>query len=98
MPLKVISLLLAFATFSQASYAECRDIDSIAAADKTAQEYVSGKTFKKAIVLKRHLPSKRKEVASYVYVKSTDLYYTIYSLVSTDCKSVKVLKQTKGKH
>jgi len=77
--------------------AECADFNAKMAADKSAQKYVSGKTFKNARVLKKHLPSKRKEVASYVYVKADDLYYTVYSLVNSDCDA-EIIKRTNGKH
>lgn len=77
--------------------AECLDPDAKAAADKSAQQYVSGKTFKTARVLKKHLPSKRKEVASYVYVKADDLYYTVYALVNSQCNAA-IIKRTYGKH
>lgn len=82
---------------SSFAFAECSDFDAKLAADKSAQNYMSGKTFKKALVLKRHLPSKRKEVASYVYVKADDLYYTVFSLVNSQCKT-KIIKRTNGKH
>ncbi|RNF75022.1 hypothetical protein EBI01_03600 [Marinomonas rhizomae] len=77
--------------------AECSDYDAKLAADKAAEKYMSGKTFKNSLVLKRHLPSKRKEVASYVYVKADDLYYTIFSLVNSQCK-IQIIKRTHGKH
>ncbi|KZN13269.1 hypothetical protein OA79_12305 [Marinomonas sp. TW1] len=79
------------------AYAECSDWDARAAADKAAEKYVSGKTFKRAMVLKKHLPSKRKEVASYVYVKADDLYYSVFSLINSKCKA-QIIKRTNGKH
>jgi hypothetical protein len=84
-------------SFTGSVIAECQDFDAKLAADKSAQDYVDGKTFKKALILKKHLPSKRKEVASYVYVKSSDLYYTVYSLVNSDCDA-QIIKRTNGKH
>ncbi|BFM48322.1 hypothetical protein [Marinomonas sp. THO17] len=90
-----LGLLVVFS--SSFSLAECTDRDAKAASDEAAQKYVAGKTFKRAMVLKRHLPSKRKEVASYLYVKSDDLYYTVFSLVNSKCEA-QVIKRTNGKH
>lgn len=83
--------------FTNFTFAECADFDAKQASDKSAQNYVGGKTFRSALILKKHLPSKRKEVASYVYVKSSDLYYTVYSLVDSDCEA-QIIKRTNGKH
>lgn len=90
----IFSVCLGFAHFS---YAECPDFDAKLASDDIAQSYLNGKTFQRALVLKKHLPSMRKEVASYVYVKSSDLYYTVYTLVNSDCEA-QVIKRTNGKH
>lgn len=90
-------LVLFSLTISSFTFAECSDFDAKLAADKDAQKYMSAKTFKNALVLKKHLPSKRKEVASYVYVKADDLYYTVFSLVDSKCKT-KIIKRTNGKH
>ena len=79
------------------TFAECSDFDAKIEANKSAQKYLGGKTFKNARVLKKHLPSKRKEVASYVYVKADDFYYTVYSLVNAKCEP-KIIKRTNGKH
>jgi hypothetical protein len=89
--------LLIIAAFSISSFtlAECSDFDAKLAADKLAQDYIDGKTFKPALVLKKHLPSKRKEVAS--YVKTDDLFYTVYTLVNSKC-TAQVIKRTNGKH
>jgi|TARA_R110000744_G_scaffold91327_1_gene177264 hypothetical protein len=84
-------------TLSFRAFAECSDFDAKLEADKAAQDLMSGKTFKSALILKTHLPSKRKEVASYIYVKADDLYYTVYSLVNSQCKT-KIIKRTNGKH
>lgn len=82
-------------SISSLATAECSDFDAKLAANKVAQDYIDGKTFKPALVLKKHLPSKRKEVAS--YVKTDDLYYTVYSLVNSKC-TVQIIKRTNGKH
>jgi hypothetical protein len=84
-------------TLSCLASAQCSDFDAKLEADKAAQDLMSGKTFKSALILKTHLPSKRKEVASYVYVKTDDLYYTVYSLVNSQCQA-KIIKRTNGKH
>ncbi|TYL49430.1 hypothetical protein FXV75_07985 [Marinomonas sp. IMCC 4694] len=78
-------------------FAECRDFDAKLAADKKAQSLLSGKKFKRALIVKKHLPSERKEVASYVFVKKDDLYYTVYTLVNSDCVAY-FIKRTNGKH
>ncbi|REG85738.1 hypothetical protein [Marinomonas pollencensis] len=89
-------LALFFILFmSSASWAECSDFEATKAADKVAEKYLKGKIFQRAEVLKVHSPSKRKEIAS--YVKSDALYYTIFSLVNSQCK-VQIIKRTQGKH
>ncbi len=90
-----LSVIVCFCVAGSA-FAECGDYDAKMASNKSAEEYVKGKTFKRALILKRHLPSKRKEVASYVFVKKTGLYYTVYSLVNSDCDA-EVIKRTNGK-
>ncbi|MBM6550283.1 hypothetical protein JQX58_04225 [Marinomonas ostreistagni] len=52
-------------------------------------------SFKKPVVLKRHHPSKRKEVAT--YFERRDLHYTLYWLVFDDCQAG-FIKRTKGKY
>ena len=89
-------VVLCFALSGQI-FAECSDFDAKLEADKAAQDLMDGKAFKNALILKTHLPSKRKEVASYVYVKADDLYYTVYSLVNSQCRA-KIIKRTNGKH
>jgi len=78
-------------------FAECSDFDAKIASDETAEEYMKGKVFKRALILKKHLPSKRKEVASYIYVKADNLYFTVYSLINSQCKA-EIIKRTNGKH
>ncbi|AEF54735.1 hypothetical protein [Marinomonas posidonica] len=93
---KTLCTLILILSAAQA-YAECPDWDARAAADKAAEKYVSGKIFKRGMVLKKHLPSKRKEVASYIYVKADDLYYTVYALINSKCNA-QIIKRTNGKH
>ena len=91
-----LTILLSL-TLTSVAFAECSDFDAKLAADKAGQKLMEGKTFKNALVLKKHLPSKRKEVASYVYVKADDLYYSVFFLVNSDCKT-QFIKRTRGKH
>ncbi|TDO99987.1 hypothetical protein DFP79_1006 [Marinomonas balearica] len=65
------------------------------ASDKYSEALMNGEVFKRAKVLKRHHPSKRKEVAS--HIKAGDLYYTVYTLVSNEC-SAHMIKRTQGKY
>ncbi|MBJ7539978.1 hypothetical protein [Marinomonas transparens] len=100
----ISSLLLGF---SHLTLAECSDIDAKLSADSAAQVYVNGLaatnrvaaqsavTFKRALIIKKHLPSKRKEVAS--YIEAGNLYYTVYSLVNSQCIA-STIKSTNGKH
>ncbi|NVK75513.1 hypothetical protein C0J08_11215 [Marinomonas sp. CT5] len=92
-----ICYLLVSLCFSSLIFAECRDFDAKQAADKAAQNLTGGKTFKRALILKKHLPSRRKEVASYIHVKETSLYYTIFFLVNDSCNA-QFIKRTNGKH
>ncbi|ETX11650.1 hypothetical protein MUS1_09180 [Marinomonas ushuaiensis DSM 15871] len=82
---------------SNLTFAECNDFDAKMASDESAEKLMGGKVFKRALILKRHLPSKRKEVASYVYVKADGLYYTVYALINSKCKA-EIIKRTNGKH
>lgn len=67
--------------------AECRDKDAIAASDAKALSYFGskGEIFHPGRVQKVHNPSRFKEVAS--YVKSGDKRYSIFTLVTLDCKA-----------
>lgn len=65
------------------------------AAMNASSSVVSGDSFKLPRVLKRHHPSKRKEVAT--YFRSGDLYYTLFWIVSDNCDA-SFIKRTKGKY
>ncbi|EAQ63294.1 hypothetical protein MED121_00070 [Marinomonas sp. MED121] len=90
---------LAFVSFImfnlvQSSYlhAECRDLDAVTAADELALKFfVRAELFDQGKVLKRHLPSKRKETAS--YIKDGENYYTFFGLVDIDCNA-SIIKRT----
>ncbi len=77
------------------SYAECRDLDSMNAANEAAIALLNGEVFLPARVLKKHHPSEVKEVAS--YIKAGDLYYTVFSNVNAECIAVP-MKRTNGKY
>jgi len=84
----VTSLLWAFQVA-----AECRDRDAWAASDTLAKSYFkSPKIFHPAKVLKRHWPSKHKEVASYVQIGNYK--YSIFTLVDLDCQA-RFIKRTR---
>lgn len=79
-------------SFSPLAYAVCQDIDAITETDKAALAFfIRAEIFEKGKVLKKHLPSKRKETAS--YIKDGDNYYTFFGLVELDCR-VNIMKRT----
>lgn len=87
-----ITFILSCLLFTAPSWANCSDLDAIAATDKAALKFFKrAELFETGKVLKLHLPSKRKETASYIKVK--DLYYTFFGQVELDC-SVKIMKRT----
>lgn len=72
--------------------ANCPDLDAIAATDKEALRFFRrAEVFETGKVLKTHLPSKRKETAS--YIKNKENYYTFFGQVELDC-SVRIMKRT----
>lgn len=76
---------------------ECSDRDAMRSS-MAASERMLGQgssSFKRPMVLKRHHPSKRKEVAT--YFQRRDLYYTLFWLVYDDCQAG-FIKRTKGKY
>ncbi len=75
--------------------AECSDRNAIEAAMSASSSLMGGDSFRKPRVLKRHHPSKRKEVAT--YFRSGDLYYSLFWLVSDNCKAG-FIKRTQGKY
>lgn len=78
------------------SYAlECSDRNAITAAMNASETLMGGDSFRRPQVLKRHHPSKRKEVAT--YFASGDLYYTLYWIVSDNCEAA-FIKRTQGKY
>ena len=91
------SLCISFSLFiAHTGYAkECDDRSAMAAAMDASSSIMEGSSFQRPRVLKRHHPSKRKEVAT--YFESSDLYYTLFWIVSDDCEAG-FIKRTKGKH
>ena len=82
--------------YSIPSFAICADIDAITETDKAALAYFrQAETFQRGKVLKRHLPSNRKETAS--YIKDQEKYYTFFGLVELDC-TVKIMKRTHARN
>jgi len=88
-------LVILFSATSHSTFAaECADRNAMSAAMSASQTIMGGNSFKKPRVLKRHHPSKRKEVAT--YFKSGDLYYTLYWIISDNC-TAGFIKRTQGK-
>lgn len=84
------------ALFCMQVQAQCSDNEAVENTTKAALKlFDSGSVFKQGKVLKRHLPSKRKETA--VYIKSGNKHYTVFGLVATDCKAA-LMKRTHGKY
>ena len=66
--------------------AECRDSDDRSAADaKALSLYPNASVFKAARVLKRHHPSRNKEVASYIQIDNK--HYSVFTLVFDGCRA-----------
>ena len=76
---------------------ECADQDALTASMRASEALLGtpNEQFRKPRVLKRHHPSKRKEVAT--YFQQGDLYYTLFWLVSDTCQAG-FIKRTKGKY
>lgn len=90
-PVFFYALVLLFTP--QIVYAECRDIDAIAAGEALAQSYFKkSEIFHRGFVQKVHNPSGHKEVAA--YVKTGSLHYSIFSLVDENCQA-KFIKRTR---
>lgn len=83
-PIRPFAYVLLLVAFTPRGIAECRDFDAITAADKKALSYFNhADVFHPGVILKVHHPSGKKEVAS--YIKSTDKYYSIFTLVDHEC-------------
>lgn len=82
--------------YTAPALAVCADINAITETDKAALAYFKqAEIFEKGKVLKLHLPSKRKETAS--YIKNQDKYYTFFGLVELDC-TVRIMKRTHARN
>jgi len=84
----LIPLILLLAALPAKAIEPCRDRDAKAASDEKALSYFrkQGEIFHPARVLKVHNPSRIKEVAS--YVKVGEKHYSIFNLVTPECKAV----------
>ena len=82
-------------TIGQTYAAECDDRSAKEAAMDASEGLLGGESFRVPLVLKRHHPSKRKEVAT--YFQRGDLYYTLFWLVDGDCRA-NFIKRTQGKY
>lgn len=90
-----VALFLSPLIFTTAYAEECSDRNAMESAMDASEGIMQGDSFKRPRVLKRHHPSKRKEVAT--YFQSGDLYFTLYWLVSGDCEAG-FIKRTQGKY
>lgn len=81
-----VSLMLGLLV-SPSVWAECPDFKAKAAANNLSKEFLgkNSSVFQPAVVLKRHHPSRQKEVAS--YIKAGNQYYTMFSIVNGSCKA-----------
>lgn len=86
-PASIICVLLSSLLLSSNALAECPDYQAKQAADETSMAFLGKNStiFQAAVVLKRHHPSRQKEVAS--YVKADGRYYTMFSIVNSECKA-----------
>ena len=88
-----IIVILSCSLFSNASFAQCRDFDAIAAANKKALSFFkNAEVFHPGVIQKVHNPSGKKEVAS--YIKVGEKRYSIFNLVDENCK-VEFRKRTR---
>ncbi|WP_235890083.1 hypothetical protein [Maribrevibacterium harenarium] len=85
-------IMMAAATVS---VAECDDRTAKDVANKAAEALMNGSSFRLPVVLKRHHPSRTKEVAT--YIKAGDLYYSVFYLVDGNC-TPGFIKRTQGKY
>jgi len=72
---------------SSSVWAECPDYKAKSAANTLSKAFLgkNSSVFQPAVVLKRHHPSRQKEVAS--YIKAGNQYYTMFSIVNGSCKA-----------
>lgn len=83
----LLTILLTTLLYASPSFAECSDGKAKVAANELSIAFLGKKSelFQPAVVLKRHHPSKQKEVAS--YVKAGSQYYTMFSIVNAQCQA-----------
>lgn len=90
--LALMGVMILNISYSNYALAQCSDLDAIAATDTAALKFFKrAELFEKGKVLKRHLPSNRKETAS--YIKYKDKFYTYFGQVELDC-NVRIMKRT----
>ncbi|HBS41478.1 MAG TPA: hypothetical protein DEA26_02270 [Oceanospirillales bacterium] len=91
-----LAVLLAAVSLSASALPECRDADAKAASDAKALGFFrrQGEVFRPAKVLKLHLPSRTKEVASYIRVG--EKHYSIFTLVNPDCEAHFIKRTRQG--
>ena len=83
---RLASVTLLSVIWTSQCLAECPDTDAKSAADaKALSLYGNASVFKAAVVLKRHLPSRNKEVAS--YIKIDNKHYSVFTLVFDGCRA-----------
>lgn len=84
--IRVLATCLLLTTSGYAA-AECPDFKAKNAADLLSKAFLgkNSSVFQPAVVLKRHHPSRQKEVAS--YIKAGKQYYTMFSIVNGNCKA-----------
>lgn len=88
----LLSLIIFNMSYSSNTLAQCRDLDAIEATDKAALKFFKrAELFERGKVLKVHLPSRRKETAS--YIKNNGKFYTFFGQVELDC-SARIMKRT----
>ena len=95
MKLRLLCGFIACLSLSEAMYLPvCSDLDAKAASDQKALSYFrqQGEIFHPARVLKKHHPSRDKEVGS--YVKVGERYYSIFTLVNPACEA-RFIKRTR---
>lgn len=80
-------LLIPLLFLSGLSWAECPDYQAKNASNNLSKAFLgkNSQIFQPAVVLKRHHPSRQKEVASYIKVGKR--YYTMFSIVNGSCKA-----------
>lgn len=82
-----LAAVMVLMLISPSVWAECPDYKAKSAANTLSKAFLgkNSSVFQPAVVLKRHHPSRQKEVAS--YIKAGNQYYTMFSIVNGSCKA-----------